>query len=221
MQPEDQNPERPQTEYRRRDHLNTHRSALTAEARNIWRAWLQIFGLGRLIVRRIFEVILALWLLFEEWGWKPLTAALARLGRLAPFAMIERWIAGLPPYGALIVFALPSALLLPLKLFAIFLIAQGYKTAAALLFIGAKVVGTALVARIYQLTQVALMRIGWFKWLYDRVMPWKDALFVSIRTSWAWRYGRLIKARVKKSLAPMTALARATLNAWRHRLLGR
>lgn len=216
MQPEHENPNR-----QRDNQFSTHRSALTKEARNVWRAWLQMFSIARLIVRRIFEVILALWLLFEEWGWKPLTAALARLGRLAPFAVIERWIAGLPPYGALIVFALPSALLLPLKLFAIFLIAQGYKTAAALLFVGAKVVGTALVARIYQLTQVALMRIGWFKWLYDRVMPWKEALFASIRSSWSWRYGRIVKAHLKKSLAPIAAHARATLNAWRQRLLGR
>lgn len=220
MQPDDNsNPERRGPD--RYDRLDRHRVAFTAEARAVWRAWLSFFLVARLVVRRLFEIILALWLLFEEWGWKPLTAALARLGRLAPFAVIERWIAGLPPYGALVVFALPSALLLPLKLLALFLIAQGYKTAAAALFIGAKVVGTALVARIYQLTETALMRIGWFKWLYDRVMPWKDALFASIRASWAWRYGRIVKARVKKTMAPITSMARATLAAWRQRLLGR
>lgn len=180
-----------------------------------------VLSLLRRGVRGLFEGVLALWLLFEEWGWKPLAAALARLGRLAPFAAAERLIQRLPPYPALLVFALPSALLFPLKLVALYLVTQGFKVAAAGLFVGAKIVGTALVARLFQLTQPALMRIGWFRRGYEILMPWKDALFAQIRASWAWRYGRIVKARIKKALAPAMVSVRSLLASLRLRWIGR
>lgn len=175
-------------------------------------------------LRGLLEILLALWLIFEEWGWKPLAAALAKLGRLAPFAAIERLIMRLPPYAALVVFGLPSLILFPLKLVALYLIAQGYKVAAAGRFMGAKVVGTALVARIFQLTRPALMRIGWFKRGYDFLIPWKDALFAQIRASWVWRYGRVIKGRIKKTLQPVADSVResvARLRIWVAQVLRR
>ena len=50
----------------------------------------------------------------------------------------------LPPYAALVVFVLPSTLLLPLKLLAVVLIAKGQIVLAGILFAFAKVVATAL-----------------------------------------------------------------------------
>ena len=44
---------------------------------------------------------------------------------------------------------------------------------------------------------VCPVQIVWFAQLYNRFVPWKDALFAAIRASWAWRYGRMIKTRVK------------------------
>lgn len=152
--------------------------------------------IGRLL-RRVLEVLLALIVLFEEWGWRPLVELIGRLARFKAWAMVEAWIGALPPYGALLVFALPSALLFPLKLLALWLIAQGKALAAGALFVSAKVVGTAFVARIFMLTRPALLRIGWFRWAHDRFVPWQEALFAQIRASWAWRYGRLLKTRIK------------------------
>jgi len=152
-----------------------------------------------LALRRGLEIALALIVLFEEWGWRPLADLLARLGRWQPLAMVERAIERLPPYAALVVFALPTALFFPLKLLAFYLIAKGQAALATGVFALAKVLGTALVARIFQLTQPALMRIAWFAWGYNLFVPWKDALFARIRETWAWRYGRVLKARVKKA----------------------
>jgi hypothetical protein len=166
-----------------------------------------------LVLRRAIGLLLALIVLFEEWGWRPLAAALAKLARWRLWARAEALVADLPPYLALCVFALPTALLFPLKLLALFLIAKGQAVAAALLFAAAKVVGTALVARIFQLTQPALMRIPWFAWAYARFMPWKEAVFAAIRQTWAWRYGRVLKARVKKVAEPVWRDAKARLAA--------
>jgi hypothetical protein len=143
------------------------------------------------------QVVLALVLLFEEWGWRPLSAALAWLGEFKIVARLERVIAGLPPYAALAALALPTSVLFPLKLLALYLVAQGKVVAAGFLFVGAKIASTALIARLFMLTRPALMQLSWFAALYNVVMPWKEALFEKIRASWAWRYGRMLKNRVR------------------------
>ena len=145
------------------------------------------------------EILLALILLFEEWGWRPLVAALAWLTRFPLWARLELAVAGLPPYGALAALALPSSILFPLKFVSLFLLAQGKVVMAGLVFVGAKIASTALIARIFLLTKPALMRIGWFKAAYDWITPWKEALFATIRASWAWRYGRMLKNRMRQA----------------------
>ncbi len=169
-----------------------------------------------LALRRAVGLVLALIVLFEEWGWRPLADGLAKLARWRLWARAEALVADLPPYLALCVFALPTALLFPLKLVALFLIAKGQAVAAGALFLAAKVMGTALVARIFQLTQPALMRIPWFAWAYERFIPWKEAVFAAIRQTWAWRYGRILKARVKRIAGPEWRDAKARLAAVAH-----
>jgi len=165
----------------------------------------------RPVLRTVLQIAFALLILLEEWGWRPLADLLGRLARWRPWARVEAAIARLPPYAALFVFIVPSALLLPLKFLALFLIAKGQFVLAALLFAGAKVVATALVARIFMLTQPALMQIGWFAWAYDTIMPWKEALVERVRASWVWRVSRLWKERAKRAVA---AQGRAWRPAW-------
>jgi hypothetical protein len=172
--------------------------------RAVWQA-------ARPVLRTALQIVLALLILLEEWGWRPLADLLGRLARWRPWARLETTIARLPPYAALLVFVVPSALLLPLKFLALFLIAQGQLVLAALLFVGAKVVATALVARLFMLTQPALMQIGWFAWAYDTIMPWKEALVERVRASWVWRVSRLWKERAKRAAV---AQGRAWRPAW-------
>ena len=120
--------------------------------------------IARPVLRTALEILLALIIVFEEWGWRPLADLLGRLARWRPWAAVESLIIRLPPYAALVVFALPTLLLLPLKLLALLLIAKGQVILAGLLFVAAKVVATALIARLFMLTQPALMQIGWFAW---------------------------------------------------------
>lgn len=165
-------------------------------------------------VRLCGTLLLALVLLFEEWGWRPLAELLALLARFRLWARIEGWIASLPPYGALVIFALPTLILLPVKLGAFWLLAHGKVIWAGLFLAGAKVVSTALVARIFLLTRPALMRLAWFARLYNWLMPWKEAIFAHIRATWPWRYGRMLKTKV-------THEARKAWAAWRPWLLAR
>jgi hypothetical protein len=155
----------------------------------------------RPVLSRTLEFLLALVIVFEEWGWRPLAELVGRLARWRPWAILESIIVRLPPYAALVVFVLPTTLLLPLKLLALFLIARGQLVLAALLFGAAKVVATALVARLFILTQPALMQIGWFAWAYNTLVPLKDALVARVHASWVWRVGRVTAERARRVAA--------------------
>ncbi len=133
------------------------------------------------------RLLLALVILFEEWGWQPLQELMARIGRLPLLRQIERWIAGLPPYAALVVFLLPGLALLPVKLGALWLVAQGQRALGLAVIVLAKIVGTAIVARLFTLTKPALMHLGWFASLYARWSAWKAALLSWVRESALWR----------------------------------
>lgn len=172
----------------------------------------------RAILRTLLEILLALVIIFEEWGWRPLAAGLAALARLEPVARVERAVAGLPPYPALVVFLLPSVLVLPLKLLSLWLIGAGHVLWAGLLFAFAKVAGTALVARIFQLTQPTLMQLGWFARLYGIVVPWKDALVARVKTTRVWQAAAAAKAWLKLRLHAAWAGLRPRLAAYLARL---
>lgn len=175
----------------------------------------------------ILQTIAALVLLFEEWGWRPLVAALGRLSKYLVWARLEVWIASLPAYGALAMFAAPAVCLFPLKLFALYLFATGHPVLGVALIAGAKIVGTAVVARIFILTQPKLMGISWFAAIYNTVMPWKERMFAHIRQSAAWRYGRIARVVVKREagrlwiiLKPWRVWAREQLSVLRAQMKG-
>jgi hypothetical protein len=151
----------------------------------------------RKLLRKIFFPLIAGVLLFEEWGWAPLAAAFARLARLPLWAWLERKISQLPPTAAMLVFSVPMLTLLPVKLLALFLFGKGQATLGLVLLVGAKIGGTALMARLFQLTQPALMRLRWFAWWYPRWKAWKDGVLAEVHRSAAWRAGHRLKRRVK------------------------
>jgi hypothetical protein len=155
-------------------------------------------GLGT-VLRWIFTPFLALLLLFEEWGWEPLAALLQRLSRLPIWAWCERKITQLPPWAALLVLLVPAVALFPIKLLALFLIRHGQFVLGFTVLIAAKLVGTAFVARLFQLTLPALMQLAWFARWYPRWKAWKDSLMDYIRASAVWQMGKRIKTGLRRS----------------------
>ncbi len=146
------------------------------------------------------QLFAALVILFLEWGWEPLASAFTKLLQQFGFKRLTDWVVSLPPYGALALFAAPAVCLIPIKLFAVYLFATGHPAVGVALIVLAKLTGTAVVARIYTLTQPQLMRIGWFKTAHDRFEPWKERMYAEIRASAAWRQGRIVRVDVKRAL---------------------
>jgi hypothetical protein len=65
------------------------------------------------------------------------------------------------------------------------------------------------------------MQIGWFAAGYNWFVPWKDALFARIRSSWAWRYGRMLKNRIRLEINRAWARLRPQVAALWRRWTGR
>ena len=151
--------------------------------------------------KHAFGVLVALIVLFEEWGWEPLQRMMARIARLPVLRQLEGVITRLPPWAALAALVLPSLLLIPAKLAALWLIASGNRTLGVVFIIVAKVVGTAIVARLFALTRPALMQMAWFGAAYGRWVAWKDALITRVRASWAWRMGRVTRRAAQRRWA--------------------
>ncbi|MDN3919318.1 hypothetical protein [Roseateles violae] len=150
------------------------------------------------LLRGGLRLLLALIILFEEWGWEPLARLMARIGALPPLRRLGPLIRGLPPYAALLLFLLPGLLLLPVKLAALWLIGIGRAGLGLALIVLAKLLGTAVVARLFQLTQPALLRLAWFARLYARWSAWKQGLLDWLRASAAWRGARALKLRLRR-----------------------
>lgn len=136
-------------------------------------------------------------MLFEEWGWEPLARVFARLARLPLWARLERRIMALSPTGAMLAFGLPVLILFPVKLLALYLFGIGQTTLGLLLLLSAKLVGTALLARLFQLTQPALMQLPWFARWYPRWKNWKDAVLAQVHNSAVWRAAQDFRRKTK------------------------
>ena len=130
----------------------------------------------RRAVRWLLLLLLAVVLAYEEIQWR-LSFVFAWLGKLPVLHSIENWARRLPPYGALALFLVPSVVLFPLKMLALYWLASGQKILGISTIFAAKVMGTALVARIFQLTRGALLTIGWCRWLFDKISALREAAY--------------------------------------------
>jgi hypothetical protein len=93
----------------------------------------------------------------------------------------EAMILRLPPYATMVVFLLPMLTLFPLKVLAVYWLTCGYWFASVALLVTAKVLGTAIVARMYVVCQPKLMTIAWFRKLHRWLTTTRDMLYAAVR----------------------------------------
>ena len=167
-----------------------------------------MLSLIKKILRNLLLAPVLLVLLFEEWGWEPLARFFARLAKLPLWARLESIVKNLPPWAALLAFGIPVLTLVPVKLLALFLFSQGHMASGLMLVIAAKVTGTAIAARLFQLTEPALMRLPWFARIYTPWKAWKDRVLLQVRQSALWRAVRSARlratARIRKFWSGLT-----------------
>jgi hypothetical protein len=127
-----------------------------------------------------FIIVAALVLWFWEWLWEPLERFMVMIGRWPVLRLVEAWISRASRYVALACFVIPGAVLLPFKILGLYFLGHGAPVLGVGTFLAAKVVGTALVARIFALTKPRLMEIAWFARVYAAVVRFKNYVFDSL-----------------------------------------
>ncbi|MBI3514679.1 MAG: hypothetical protein HY060_11540 [Proteobacteria bacterium] len=137
-------------------------------------------------------VLAALWMFLEEFIWERLAALIARLARLPVIAALEARLARLPPYAAMALFGVPTVLLIPVKLAALYLITAGHALLGIAVLVVAKVAITGVVARLFTVCRPQLMSIGWFARLYGWVQRVRDDLYARVRSMPGWQRGRAV-----------------------------
>ncbi len=141
----------------------------------------------RRVLNAVLGVVMTPLILFEEWGWEPLRQLAARIANSWPLAWLNRRIARLPPYAALALMAVPSMTIIPVKIFAVWLISRGLVGWSVALLVLSKLLGTALLAHLFSLTQPALMRIAWFARGYTAWSAWKADWLARVKATAVWR----------------------------------
>jgi len=126
-------------------------------------------------------------LLIEQWGMRPLAALVARFAHWPPVARLEAWLRRAPPRLALALFLVPALLLVPIKLAALWFIERGHVGEGIAVIVVAKLVGTALVGRLFVVVEPQLMQFGWFARAVERWRATKQRLKAWLDRSAAWR----------------------------------
>jgi hypothetical protein len=181
-------------------HRDRSRSGALCAARHLQRRQTTPVGQIALIGRHAATIFLALILLFEEWGWEPLSRLLGRIGRLPILAKVELVISTLPPYAALSVLALPWVFLLPLKILTLWLLATGQLLLATAAIVTGKVLGTAVVARLFALTKPSLMHLRWFESWYSRWIRFKSRVIAQARATETWDRVGALTNRIRRGI---------------------
>jgi hypothetical protein len=153
-------------------------------------------------MRRLLQPVwflLALIFLIEAWLWDHLEPVVARVVAWIPLKAIKVWIARrierLSPPLTLIVFLIPAALLFPLKVIGLWLLAHHYWFSAMAVVVFAKLMGVGVAAFIFDVTRPKLLQMAWFRWVYETVL--------------------MIRAKAHALVAPVTARIKAGLQRLR------
>jgi hypothetical protein len=143
---------------------------------------------------------------FEQTLIRYLNLVTAAIAAWPPIARLEAWLMRLPPYWALLTFATPSILILPVKLAAFWFGMHGrYGLALGSVILG-KLLGTAILARLYRILRPNLMTIPWFAWADTRFFAWRDRAYGFVKSLPAWQWA---VALVQAARARMTELVSA------------
>lgn len=152
------------------------------------------------ILKGFFAVFLAIWVWLEEWFWDAINWATERIGRIPLLHWLEEKIRAAPRWVALMMFLVPTLVLFPAKILALWLIAAGKKGLGAMVFVVAKVVGTAMLTRIFSLTKPQLLTIGWFATSYNFLMLWKARLKAYVHSMPSYQWARAWVTEMKASM---------------------
>jgi hypothetical protein len=171
------------------------------------RRWLRPLALAVALPLALLEVTL--------WAW--LSALGAQLARLPVFAWLERLVARMSPGAVIIVFVLPFIPAIPLlKLGELWLLREGHFIWAAVVIIGAKVVGAAFSTRVFAIAKPKMMQVAWFARAYGVVVGLVEMGHALLESLPVWVAARrAVRGWMARARGPVTRALAAARRWWR------
>lgn len=161
---------------------------------------------SRLVLRAVLSVLLILWTLVWELLDLLLGPLVRALSGLRIFEALGALLGSLPPYVALLLFAVPFIVIEPVKVFSLYWFGIGHFIQGGALYVLAHLASILIVERLYHAMHAPLMRIGWFK----RLMTWLDGLR---RVAIDWAKSTAIWQAAAKLATDVRKAARSLLRA--------
>lgn len=147
----------------------------------------------------------ALLFLVEEWLLRAFARVIRWLDAMPALRWFESRLARLPAFIALAVLLVPVALLFPVKIMGLWMIGNGRFVGGCCVMLAAKLLSTAIVARIFIACRPQLMTMEWFARLHAWLLEVRDQVHRWIEEQPAWHAVRRASRR-----------ARAAVWAWSH-----
>ena len=147
-------------------------------------------NLFKRLVRFVLIILAAVWMLFEDWVWDSIVALMEAVGRLKIISRFETFLARRNPYLLLSLFIFPFLIMIPAKLYGLFLIADGKVIRGVTIFVIAKVTITALITRLFIISKDKLLQIKAFAAFYYWFKDKKEWLYSEVRKLPAWQTSR-------------------------------
>jgi len=148
--------------------------------------------------RFIFIILASLWIMFEEWVWDTIMAVMVKIGRLKIINLLENYLARQNPYLLLSLFLFPFLIMIPAKVYGVYLVAEGKILRGILIFVLAKSIITAFIARLFFVSRDKLMQIKNFAVSYYWLKEKKDWLYGELNKLPAWQTARKSVAELKR-----------------------
>jgi hypothetical protein len=127
---------------------------------------------------RLFWFTIALIFVIEAWLWDHLEPIVERCVAVLPMkwlkALVAEQVEDLSPPATLFVFAVPAALLFPLKLLAIWFVAHEQWLFAMTTIVFAKLLGLGVTSFLFSVTRDKLLQMDWFRAAYEKIVQWRE-----------------------------------------------
>ncbi|MBN9309732.1 MAG: hypothetical protein J0I99_07350 [Devosia sp.] len=142
-----------------------------------------IKAVGRFVV----AVAAVAYLILDELLFPLFRPLIAWLTGLRLFQRLGEWLGRLPPYVALVAFAVPFIIIEPVKVAAIWWVGIGHVITGTIGLLFAHALSLLVVERIFHAAYEPLMRIGWFAKLLGWLFGIRDRAIAMVTATSAWR----------------------------------
>src|SRR6266536_1296997 len=119
-------------------------------------------------------IFLAILFLIEACLWEHREPIVAVIPWQRLKALLARSIDRLSPTATLVVFLVPVAVIIPIKVVGLWLVAEGYWVHAAGMLLLAKLAGLGTTAFVFDACRDKLLQLVWFRLLYQSLMALRD-----------------------------------------------